>query len=84
MEESGISKIISARLEHADSRSVDHGSVDQRSLDQRPDALQSELFEEEEVESEEGRELPPGFDDPSKVSEEDLRPIRSRKRKLSE
>jgi chromosome segregation protein len=41
---------------------------------------QDELFEDEE--KEEGRELPPGLDDPSKVSEEDLRPVRSRKREL--
>jgi hypothetical protein len=33
------------------------------------------------VELEEGRELPPGVDDPSQVSEEDLRPIRARKYK---
>jgi chromosome segregation protein len=42
---------------------------------------QGGLFEEEEVEPEEGRELPPGVDDPSKVSEEDLRPVRARKYK---
>ena len=29
---------------------------------------------------EEGRELPPGVDDPSKVSEEQLRPIRTTRR----
>jgi chromosome segregation protein len=34
-------------------------------------------FVEEDVEAEEGRELPPGIDDPSKVSEEDLHPVRS-------
>jgi hypothetical protein len=33
----------------------------------------------EEVEAEAGRELPPGVDDPSKVSEADLRPIRHHK-----
>jgi chromosome segregation protein len=71
MEESGISKVISARLEHTDQISTD---------DYPP--YQNELFEEEEVESEEGRELPPGVNDPSKVSEEELRPIRGKRAKL--
>ncbi|MCL2092610.1 MAG: AAA family ATPase [Treponema sp.] len=67
MEESGITKVITARLEH-------------ESEELPPPIPQSEeLFEEEEVESEEGRELPPGVDDPSMVKEEDLRPIRARK-----
>jgi chromosome segregation protein len=77
MEESGISKIISARLDHSDRRSADLSSAD----DDLPGVMQSDLFEDEEVEAEEGRELPPGIDDPSKVSEEDLRPIRSKKRR---
>ncbi|MDR2479508.1 MAG: hypothetical protein LBD48_09375, partial [Treponema sp.] len=34
-------------------------------------------FEEEDVEPEEGRELPIGIDDPGKVSEAQLRPIRA-------
>jgi len=68
MEESGITKVISVRLEHAEAAV------------QAAEPPQDELFfEEEEVELEEGRELPPGVDDPSKVSEEDLRPIRARK-----
>jgi len=71
MEESGISKVLSARLEHADQKPDD---------DYQP--FQNELFEEEEVEPEEGRELPPGVDDPSKVSEEELRPIRGKHAKL--
>jgi len=74
MEESGVSKIISVRLDHSEQRSQkpeDPGAYN---------PFQSELFEEEEVELEEGRELPAGVDDPSKVSEEDLRPIRSKKR----
>jgi chromosome segregation protein len=62
MEESGITKMISIRLEHEAGES------------RRP--VTEESFEEEEVEAEEGRELPPGVDDPSKVSEADLRPIR--------
>ena len=71
MEESGITKVISARLAHSEQESV------KAPLPQPP---QNELFEEEDVEPEEGRELPPGVDDPSKVSEEELRPIRSKKR----
>jgi chromosome segregation protein len=71
MEESGISKLISARLEHTQEESVER---------ERYEPPQNELFEEEEVEPEEGRELPLGVNDPSRVSEEDLRPIRSRKR----
>jgi len=71
MEESGISKVISARLEHADQRPDDNFPT-----------YQNELFEEEEVELEEGRELPPGVNDPSKVSEEELRPVRAGKRKV--
>ena len=71
MEESGITKMISARLGHVPSPD-DTAHTEQS---------QSELFEDEEVELEEGRELPPGVDDPSQVSEEDLRPIRARKYK---
>ena len=72
MEESGITKVISARLDYTET------------AQNIPDPPQNELlFEEEEVELEEGRELPPGIDDPSKVSEEDLRPIRARKQELS-
>jgi chromosome segregation protein len=61
MEESGISKMISTRL--------DDGSRDVPLPEIEP-------YEEEDVEYEEGRELPPGIDDPSQVSEEELRPIR--------
>jgi chromosome segregation protein len=39
---------------------------------------QQEFWEDEEVEPEEGRELPPGVEDPAKVKAEDLRPIRSK------
>jgi chromosome segregation protein len=64
MEESGVTKVISVRLEN----------------DRNPgeeSAYEAEPFEEEEVEPEEGRELPLGIDDPALVSEADLRPIRS-------
>ncbi|MDR0497678.1 MAG: AAA family ATPase, partial [Treponema sp.] len=76
MEESGVSKVISARLEHAEKDSAP-GPVSHESAE---DPAQNLLFEEEEVEYEEGRELPLGVNDPSKVSETDLKPIRARKR----
>jgi chromosome segregation protein len=72
MEESGVTKMISAKL----------GQMPSPEDTSYTESAQSELlFEEEEVELEEGRELPPGVDDPSKVSEEDLRPVRARKYK---
>ena len=70
MEESGVSKLITARLEHSEEDSP-----------AAPDSSQFELFEEEDVELEEGRELPRGIKDPSRASEEDLRPIRARRGK---
>jgi len=39
---------------------------------------------EEETENGEDRELSPGIDDPSEVSEEQLRPIRGRSGRLGE
>ncbi|GHV84630.1 chromosome partition protein Smc [Spirochaetia bacterium] len=65
MEESGVTKLISVRLEHEDKTAVARDFV--------PD----EPFEEEEVETEEGRELPLDVDDPSQISSADLRPIRA-------
>ncbi|MDR2767408.1 MAG: AAA family ATPase [Treponema sp.] len=62
MEEQGITKMITIRLEHEESPR-DQGEI--------------ETFEEEEVELEEGRELPLGVDDPAKVTDSQLRPIRS-------
>jgi hypothetical protein len=41
-------------------------------------------FEEEDVETEKGRQLPDGVDDPKKVSEEQLRPIRARAKPQTE
>jgi chromosome segregation protein len=63
MEESGVTKLISVRLEHGELAQVDS------------EPPQQGLWDEEEVEAEEGRELPPGIDDPSKVTEAQLRPI---------
>jgi chromosome segregation protein len=66
MEESGITKIISVRLEN-----------ENLAVAPEPPPNPEFTFEEEEVEPEEGRELPIGVDDPALVSEENLRPIRS-------
>jgi chromosome segregation protein len=63
MEESGVSKLISVRLEHEELAELD------------TEPPQQGLWDEEDVETEEGRELPPGVDDPSKVTEAQLRPI---------
>ncbi|MCL1814446.1 MAG: AAA family ATPase [Treponema sp.] len=63
MEESGITKLISVRLENEDQAAAGR------------DMLPEEPFVEEEVEFEEGRELPLGVNDPAEVSEAELRPI---------
>ncbi|MDR1971314.1 MAG: AAA family ATPase [Treponema sp.] len=62
MEESGVSKMISTRLENNDKAAP---------------LPESEAYEEEDVEYEDGRELPIGIDDPAQVSEAELRPIRT-------
>ncbi|MDR1302297.1 MAG: AAA family ATPase [Treponema sp.] len=66
MEESGITKVISVRLENEDSSNAGVAA---------PPGMQA--YEEEEVEPEAGRELPVGIDDPALVSETELRPIRA-------
>jgi len=63
MEESGITKLISVRLENEEQAAANR------------DMLPEEPFEEEDVEPEEGRELPIGVNDPAAVSEAELRPI---------
>jgi chromosome segregation protein len=68
MEESGVTKVISVRLENEDSA--------RHAMAPPPETV---VYEEEEVEIEEGRELPAGINDPALVSEAELRPIRSRK-----
>jgi chromosome segregation protein len=71
MEESGVTKVISVRLE-GDNDSDGRGG----SGEAIPEA---EPYDEEEVETEIGMELPIGIDDPSLVTEAELRPIRSRR-----
>jgi chromosome segregation protein len=63
MEESGITKVISVRLENKG---------------ENMEPLSPTEWEEEDVEVEEGRELPPGIDDSSLVSEAELRPVRGK------
>jgi chromosome segregation protein len=79
MQDAGVTKVISARLKNS-GVSEDADEPDREEAEPPQQELWDEdtVFEDEEVESEEGRELPPGMDDPSKVSEADLRPIRSR------
>jgi hypothetical protein len=71
MEESGVTKLISVRLKQDEVALIDveqsqHGLWDDNGN-----------FEEENVENEEGRQLPAGIDDPAKVNEAQLRPIRA-------
>ncbi|MCL2759421.1 MAG: AAA family ATPase [Treponema sp.] len=72
MEESGVTKLIAVRIEN-----------EGLALADGPEP-QSELwdadgkFEEEDVTPEAGRQLPKGVNDPKKVTEAQLRPIRSR------
>ena len=66
MEESGVTKVISVRLENEDA------------LDNPPEAAaEIEHIEDEDVAPETGMELPLGVDDPALVTEADLRPIRA-------
>ncbi len=68
MEESGVTKVISVRLEN------------EEALDNPPEAAaEIEPIEDEDVEAETGMELPLGIDDPSQVTEADLRPIRAKR-----
>ncbi|MDR0315580.1 MAG: AAA family ATPase [Treponema sp.] len=68
MEESGITKLISVRLEHEEVARADAEPPQQGLWDDGN-------YKEEDVEPEEGRELPPGIDDPAAISEAQLRPI---------
>jgi chromosome segregation protein len=74
MEESGVTKVISVRIENEAAGTPSGGE------DREAEAP----YEEEEVEIEEGRELPIGIDDPSLVSEEELRPIKAKRVKTEE
>ncbi|MCL2412464.1 MAG: AAA family ATPase, partial [Treponema sp.] len=73
MEESGVTKVITARIKN-DELQIADGPPPQGEL---WDA--DGKFEEEDVPPEEGRELPIGINDPKKVTPEQLRPIRAKK-----
>ena len=77
MEESGVTKLITARLVHGELDIAD-GSLPQGELWDTDNSLK-----EEDVPVENGRELPPGVNDPKKVTAEQLRPIRSRSKQHS-
>jgi len=72
MEESGVTKLIAVRVEHDElvrvGEPAQHGLWDG-----------DRGFTEEDIEPEEGRELPIGVNNPAKVKETDLRPIRAAK-----
>jgi chromosome segregation protein len=78
MEESGVTKLISVRLENEDLAIAEEAPPQQGLWDNNGN------FEEEDVENEEGRQLPVGVNDPKKVSEEQLRPIRARTKPVTE
>ncbi|MDR1107504.1 MAG: AAA family ATPase [Spirochaetaceae bacterium] len=69
MEESGITKVISVRLENDGGPPPPEAAPVGEAGD--------DSYEDEDVEPEEGRELPVGVDDPALVSEAELRPIKS-------
>jgi chromosome segregation protein len=70
MEESGVTKVISVRIEN-------EGAPPSPEAPLGEGWNEDGAFEEEPVEPEEGRELPIGIDDPALVSEAELRPIKS-------
>jgi chromosome segregation protein len=73
MEESGVTKLITVRIEN-DELALADGPPPQSELWESDDS-----FEEEDVPPEEGWQLPKGVNDPKKVTKEQLRPIRSRR-----
>jgi len=72
MQESGVTKLITARLKKGE-LDVAEGPPPQTELWDADGE-----FEEEDVTPEKGRQLPTGVNDPKKVTEAQLRPIRSR------
>ncbi|MDR1948812.1 MAG: AAA family ATPase [Spirochaetaceae bacterium] len=71
MEESGITKVIAIRLGSEGVAIAPAEEAGEETWDEPPD--------EEDIEAEEGMELPIGVDDPAMVSEDTLRPIRSKR-----
>jgi chromosome segregation protein len=66
MEESGVSKMISTRITGSEAKASAEETA----------AIAAENFVEEDVDPEDGRELPPGVDDPAQVTEAALHPLR--------
>ena len=71
MEESGVTKLISVRIENEEVSKANAEPPQHELWDDEGN------FEEEDIPPEEGRELPIGVDDPHKVSKAQLRPIRA-------
>ena len=67
MEESGVTKMIAIRMTGEEQARAAAAAAEA--------AAATEHFTEEDVEVEDGRELPPGIDDPAKVSEAELHPL---------
>jgi chromosome segregation protein len=74
MEESGVTKLITARLKRGELDIADGPQPQSELWDT------DNKYEEEDVQPETGRELPAGINDPKKVTPEQLRPIRSRQK----
>jgi chromosome segregation protein len=72
MQESGVTKLITVRLENEEIAIADGAPPQSELWDQ------DGVFEEEDVQAEEGRQLPVGVNDPRKVTDEQLRPIRAK------
>jgi chromosome segregation protein len=68
MEESGVTKMIAIRITGEEEARATAMAAEAAAL--------SEHFVEEDIEPEEGRELPPGINDPSLVTEFQLHPLR--------
>ncbi|MDR2953061.1 MAG: AAA family ATPase, partial [Treponema sp.] len=75
MEESGVTKLITARFKNNEL------DIDDSEPPQHEFWEGDNTFKEEDVPPEEGMELPIGVDDPSKVTPAQLRPIRYREKK---
>jgi chromosome segregation protein len=71
MEESGITKLITAHFKN-DELAIEDSTPPQHELWEKDNT-----FKEEDVPPEEGMELPIGVNDPKKVTPAQLRPIRS-------
>jgi len=74
MEESGVTKLIAIRIENEE-LAISEGAVPQSELWDKDGK-----FEEEDIQAEEGMELPIGVNDPRKVTPEQLRPIRAKRK----